>query len=241
MRQFLLIFSMLISALAYNNTSAMMTPFATIEARPNFETRIKIGILDSGVQRTPDLEPFFCKGGHESFVEARHKKGIHPDHGTNVARLIVKDLNPRLYCIISVQYWSETSSGYSNQMAFIAGLAHLSRQGISYLNISAGGPEGYSAEHVLLNKMAKEGVKIGVAAGNEGDNLDVSCNYFPACYNIPQNFHVVGASDTKNANFGQVVKYYDKGFQQGMPVMTGTSQATANHMNSWIRGLIDEV
>lgn len=210
---------------------------------PQTETRIKIAVIDTGVDLSyKELRPFLCTNGHKSLVDNIPLVDSDRDkHGTNVISLITKNLNPATHCVIVIKFYGKTGGTVHT---VLQGIKYAVSQHVSYLNMSLGGMKFDREEYVALSAAIKAGVKIAVPAGNEHVNLDEDCNYFPACYspmlNSP-NFHVVGSTtrgvdNESYSSYGGVVKYWKRGTYIGSPPLTGTSQATAVHMGSWVLG-----
>ena len=197
-----------------------------------FETRIKIGIIDSGISFSQSLGDHLCKDGRKSaiiFDSGLDRNG----HGTNVFGLIAKQIDPKTHCIISYKFWDSQHS-LNVELNITNSVYQARKDGVKYINMSLGGPGSNASEMNQIGLALEEGVTIIVAAGNESTNLNITCNYFPACYKKKflkkyNNFIVVGAKDVDVANYGKIVEVYEKGYKVGTPVLTGTSQATAIH------------
>ena len=88
-------------------------------------------------------------------------------------------------------------------------------------------------ESYFIKKLLQAKIKVVVAAGNDGFDLDKECKAFPACAN--KGLIVVGALDMKcrnrspMSNYGKIVKHWQRGekVEGGGIFHTGTSQATA--------------
>lgn len=238
------------------------------------ETRVKIAIIDSGLNVTTAIKPFLCKGGHKAFDPWKKAFGDASvsTHGTNVAGLISSNLNPKKQCIMILRASNILGNALPNVDEAIR--YAISRK-VQYINMSFGGEAFNIREALLIKKALKKGIKISVAAGNRSgrglqkdekgntvllvspeeiktseidwaQDLDKKCNFFPACYLFSHpNFHIVGTDQGEwnqwrgvdlYGNFGSMVKYKEHGTRQGMPVMTGTSQATAIHTGKWASG-----
>ena len=198
-----------------------------------FETRIKIGIIDSGISLSQSLSDHLCKDGRKSaitFDSGLDRNG----HGTNVFGLIAKQINPKTHCIISYKFWNPGISNSKSNMNVVNSLYQARKDGVKYINMSLGGDGSSAQELKQIGEALEKGITVVVAAGNESTNLDITCDYFPACYkkdNLKKynNFIVVGAKDVGVANYGKIITAYEKGHMVGIPVLSGTSQATATH------------
>ena len=170
------------------------------------ETRQMIMVIDTGIQVTRQIKPYLCSTGHKSFIFGHHPLEDYHGHGTNVAGLIAKGMDPKKQCLVIVKYWDKDIK--SNVVDLIkAALRYAIKLKPAYVNMSLGGPQASHWELEYLQILIKNGTKIAVAAGNDGKNLDQGCYYFPACYNLPvNNFRVVGSNTSKLYRPDEVIK-----------------------------------
>lgn len=203
------------------------------------EPRIKIAVIDTGVDlKKTNLLPYVCSEGNISFVKGKALEDS-IGHGTNVIGLIADKIDPVRFCILVLKTCGEDLQIVNNTNKAIA---YAIKQNVKYINMSFNGNIPDETEFKLIKLALSKGIKIAVAAGNEGKDLDRKCDSFPACYTKYLNsklFRVVG-SNTKfvigrnYANYGKIVKYKEDGTYVGSPRMTGTSQSTAILMGKWI-------
>lgn len=202
------------------------------------DKRIPVVVLDTGINfKDNKVTPFLCVNGHKDYTG----EGLFDQngHGTNVAWQIIKSFNKQKYCILAVKYYSSTSRlfGYSNNLrGEIKGFEYAIQVNSALVNFSGGGEEYSKLEEIVIKNVLKKGIKVAVASGNNGSNLDFKCNFFPACLKMNnKNFHVVGGlTEQKNkmsySNYGSVVTDWALGVnvkdQNDVP-LSGTSQATA--------------
>lgn len=215
---------------------------ATSQAGTLRDDRIKIAIVDTGTDQTEQIKPFLCHGGHISLVDNNPLIDNHKDkHGTNIAYLVTQNLDPSKYCVVIIKFFDpDNKTDYENLANFIFGIKYAAELKVAYLNVSGGGIKPSDMEERAIQQALKAGVKVAVAAGNEKTDLGKTCTYFPACYPInDSNFHVVSSSTTKLSNYGGVAKFQEDGNEKGVPTNSGSSQATAIHMNKWIRGEVN--
>lgn len=209
---------------------------------PLKDDRIKIAIIDTGTDLTEQIKPYLCRGGHISLTDKDPLTDNHKDkHGTNIAYLVTQNLDPKKYCVLIIKFYDESKdSGYENLANMIFGIKYAAQLKVDYLNISGGGMAPSDMEARALVQALNAGVKIAVAAGNEKTDLGKTCSFYPACYDFKTpNFHVVSSSTTKLSNYGGVAKFKEDGNEKGIPVNSGSSQATAIHLNKWIRGEVN--
>jgi subtilisin family serine protease len=197
------------------------------------ETRQKIVVIDTGISFAQSLKPYMCKNGKLS--TSNDWKDV-DGHGTNIVGLIGDRINPKKTCVVSIKLDLKNSKNI--EMDVIKSMLMAENLKPVGVNISMAGNFSSRLELLSIVRMISSGVKVIVAAGNEGVNLDRNCYIYPACYlaeikkekkiiNI-SNFIVVGAKDVSVSNTGSVVTVTTNGSKQGFPVMSGTSQATAN-------------
>lgn len=193
------------------------------------ETREKIAILDSGI-RPSGLEKYLCKDGHfdltgEGLVDVL-------DHGTNIAWIISKYIDPKKSCLLIIKVFRHYEA---NSVFDIAnGLNRVNTiDNVKFINISGGGESPCENEKDELQIAVDRGTTVCVAAGNKSMDLSKSCAYYPACYDIKKNYFVVASGDEnglhKFSNYGGPVNRIENGksVDGGNIIMTGTSQATA--------------
>lgn len=203
---------------------------------PKIENRIKIAILDSGFNYNNLNESYLCSTGHKSFADVELFTDNH-GHGTSVTNLILKNLNVNKYCVIIIKVNFSTPNPYVMPLKYL--LEEVKPQ---FINISGGGDGFQSEEYHLLSRSISSGIKVAVAAGNDGKTFTKDrCTYYPACYAFENsNFKVVSSSktfirqkDKSGPNQGPHVTNYEY-YCDDTP-MCGTSQATAIFTNKWVQ------
>lgn len=196
---------------------------------------IRIAVIDSGYTYTEYSKVKFCATGHKDFTNT----GIRDNHGhgTHITNTIVTRLTVD-YCIIIIKFHDPKTNKYFSEYSSQKQFDYLLSQDVDVINYSAGGPGYFKDEKKSIVTLLKRGVKIFVAAGNEGLNLNEDCNYYPACYNL-KGLRVVGSINKDNkrskfSNYGKVVDSWEIGVDvvedtgyNGPRAMNGTSQATA--------------
>lgn len=171
--------------------------------------KIKVAIIDYGLVKAK-------KNDHEAFSKVitlndRQPAGIsyrnYLEHGIHVAG-IIKGLNPKVE-LIGIQV-----SGIKDE--FSDEIYAAIDEGVSIINISAGGYTYSKAERKALIEARNQGILVVTSAGN--DNSDTSmkgANYFPAGYNLA-NIISVGALTRERtrlaySNWGKAVDFYAPG------------------------------
>jgi subtilisin family serine protease len=212
---------------------------------------ITIAVIDTGVDRSVG---HLCKYGHKSFVDNeddpfRDTYG----HGTHIAGLIVQNAGESGYCIVSIKFYSELASGYVNAENLEKAIQYAVNIKADFINVSAGGPNPSSSERDVVKEALEQGTKVVVAAGNEHNNLDAECNFYPACYD--NRIITVGnlANDSiqtyrqPSSNYGNYVKRWEIGtnVESNLPhgrrgYNTGTSQAAAVATGKLVRNELDK-
>lgn len=188
--------------------------------------KTRVAIIDTGV---PSIRVPLC-GDNYDFS----KTSIMDTHGhaTSIAALVDKYAEGADYCQIHLKYFSKNNQNAIPAVTALIKAVALAPDVIVY----AGGgpalePELQKYEKKTIKIALDSGIKVVVAAGNNRHNLDVSCNYFPACYD--SRIIVVGnkykGKIVSSSNRGKIVDYYEEGTNrpEGGKLMSGTSQATA--------------
>jgi len=201
------------------------------------EDRIMVAVVDTGIDPIPQLRPYLCKSGHEDFTGTGHADTI--GHGTDVAYLISKNINPKTHCIVSFK-WGDKE--YISDESFHRAIVKVSHSKAMYINISAGGRVPSVLEKAAIEFALARGAKVIVSAGNDGMDMSIACVQFPACYqySIP-GFHVVGSLTSSNerafwSNYGPQVTDWVLGYfadHTGEYMIAGTSFSTA-----WVTGML---
>jgi len=194
--------------------------------------RIRIAVIDSGINITPEIKPFMCVNGEEDMTGAG-PKDTH-GHGTNIAHLIARNLDPTKHCLVSIKYFQTGLYSVYNLQYEIQAFKRAVAIGSKYINLSSGGGEPSAEEISIIKKALSKNIRVIVAAGNEGQDLSMNCNYFPACSVKDDNFYVVGnkyldGRMVPSSNFNGPVRAYRTGVdcKAGGCTMSGTSQSTA--------------
>lgn len=196
-------------------------------------------MLDSGLGGA-DIHPFLCDSGNVDLTG----EGIRDTngHGSNIAAIIAKNMNPETHCIMVVKWWHD--SKIHNRSLFAA-VDTAIENGANYINMSLAGYVPDKEEERSIRKALRVGVTVVVAAGNESSDLGVVCDVYPACYNFnSRRFFVVAnyvdGQPYMSSDFGGPVNAYENGvaITAGGYTMTGTSQSAAKFTNKLIRGLV---
>lgn len=204
------------------------------------EDRIKIAVIDSGISFSQSTADYACKDGHVSYIDdtiyVRHR------HGENIISILAPAVNPKTHCIKSFKVYRDVNAlGDSSVDATIKALKAITKDyQVKFVNISMGGGGTNFNEKRYIKRLLIRGVQIAVSAGNNGQNLDKNCDYFPACYKKTldsYHFYVVGSS-LPSSNRGQVVTDTYSGKDVGTPVLSGTSQATAQKMVFLLKSMV---
>lgn len=211
-----------------------------------FSKTTVIAVIDTGIDKS-NIK--LCKQGHKSFVGGDPLED-NVGHGTHIAGIIKKYAGNEDYCMVSIKWWSKDLSGSEAVHNMVSAIRYATNINADFINISGGGADEDPQEKKEIERALDQKITIVVASGNEADNLDVKCNYYPACYD--NRLIVVGnllqpTKQTKrniaannqldkqpNSNYGKYVKRWEVGTNviSDLPnkrfgTMTGTSQAAA--------------
>jgi len=185
----------------------------------------RIAIIDTGFGLHYKLNVKLCKTGHYDFVKEEPRiNGDDVGHGTAIALVVAQNIK-KPYCLL-VYRVIKTAEGTTYPSVLARAIYKAYKEGANYINYSITGGSVISEEKYAMELVSKEGVKVFVAAGNNGQNLDKNCDAYPACYKVGN--YVVGALNDKKkpanySNYGKVITHWELG---RFGSQTGTSMAT---------------
>lgn len=181
------------------------------------ENRIQIALLDTGISiQDYKIKPFLCNKVYDmtnSSVEDWH------GHGTHLAHILASFIDSKKHCILIIKVFNRRHEyGVGGVDSILKGIRNSIDNHVRYINLSFGGTEKSIDEEKLIREALDKNIRVSVAAGNEGRDFNkLSCNYYPACYNIKSNnFYVVGSIDsngkvTSFSNYHGPIDAYEKG------------------------------
>jgi len=211
----------------------------------NVEARtIRIAVLDTGLNNIdgtiplcPESKDFTLRDGNirfKYFEKVRTSLIDENGHGTNISNIIHQIAKGTDYCqmILKVFAFKKAQNGEKHTSEALEYIDNLS-QPVDFINYSAGGTFVIPKEKILIQKLIDKGVTFITAAGNNNNNLDEKCNYYPACYD--NKIIAVGninddGTKYASSNYGvKVIKFWANGVSReaGGYTLSGTSQATA--------------
>jgi serine protease len=197
----------------------------------------KVVVIDTGLDLKDErFKTVLCSDGHKNLSYDTHLMD-HNGHGTHIAGIIQKYAEDANYCLVIVKFYSESpkAPNYITEALKYAS----SLQDVKIINISAGGAdEDLDEKATIFNN---PNIIFNVAAGNNAKKLE-PCDYFPACYGLP-NMNVIG-NISPSSNYGPIVKAVEDGKNVlssipggGYAIFSGTSQATAIYTGKMVRKL----
>lgn len=218
----------------------------------NDERRVKVAVIDTGLDKDLMLKSWVCPYGHKDFTDT----GLNDNHGhgTHISGIIDQyaknfifgfkrppieiDNIKADYCQIIIKYYDPKATGVDNLQNTIKAFEWAIAQRVDIINYSGGGTEPSKAEKAVVLKALNKGIKVVAAAGNERSDIDKH-KYYPAMYD-KRIFIVGNLVDSKtrevaaSSNRGRSVNTWELGTNilSRLPgshfgYMTGTSQATA--------------
>lgn len=193
-----------------------------------FARELRVAIIDTGVDRNYLHDIKLCEDQAYSFDYQDVYDYHHLKHGTNVAGIITSASNKNV-CYIIINAWN------GEELHVIRSLEWLKTLNPDIINMSLNGLTYDALEDKHLKYFLDKGVKVVVAAGNEGLNLNIHCISFPACSD--PRLIVVGNTDS-TSNKGKIVdiiKPYRKIKAFGTS-LSGTSQSAAEVTKDLING-----
>jgi subtilisin family serine protease len=194
------------------------------------QAKLKIAILDTGIKPDKIKDLKLCPNESIDFTNSN----LNDDHGhgTNIAGLISQQIPKNLdYCLVIIKVFDINNLDSAIEST-IKGFRYAQMIRANIINYSGGGASSDKEEKATIINALNKGIKIFVAAGNQGKDLDGNCDYFPACYD--KRLVIVGSKTSKNkisenSNRGKVVSVWEIGKDREALdiVLSGTSQATA--------------
>lgn len=241
--------------------ASILMSVSIVLAKPELDPdsgKIKVAIIDTGINRDLFFKPTMCAKGHKDFTGT----GLQDSngHGSHISGLIdqyVKDMPfnkgfrpPNLqgkkveYCQIIIKFYDSnifTDTGNTT----VEAIEHAIKLKVDYINYSAGGLKYIESEAKVIKKALDAGITVIVAAGNEHSDL-TKVPYYPAV--IDPRLIVVGNTDfvskkvAPSSNYGSAVDAWEIGtnrisYGSGKKLiyLSGTSQATAIHTGKLIK------
>ena len=205
------------------------------------DSRNKVAIIDTGIDLgNEELRPYLCRDIQaKDFTHFQEDPQDNHGHGTHLAGLITKQINPIKSCILSIKYYEVGGAGFDNLTNLVSSIQFAIKNNVKIVNISSGGYEPSASEKMAIKQGLQQGIIFVMAAGNGGSNLETD-PYYPAAYFKHKNVHVVGSLDKKGrplptSNTGALVTDWALGLSvesyclnsTKICTMSGTSQATA--------------
>lgn len=200
-----------------------------------FAKTIKIAVIDSGLDEVQTIGLKLCKDGMQDFTATSMTSEI-GGHGNNVSHIIGDGLLLEDYCMYHFKAFSDNKHAKIGVNSAIAMAINMK---VDIINYSAGGITSFIWEEAIIELALKRGIIFVAAAGNNSENLDKNCDYFPGCY---VGVKMVGNLKNKLSNYGKVIKIWRNGncINAGNVTMSGTSQATAIYSRELLLKLIKE-
>lgn len=151
--------------------------------------RIKVCVMDTGVDVThPDLKDRICPSVRNGeygwdFILNQPNPADEMGHGTHVAG-IIRATSPSA-CIIPVRWHGRHASSDALAKNIVSSIYYCIKRGADVINYSGGGRVEAEGERKALEVATNHNIPVIVAAGNERLDLDVTPEYFPASYRLP--------------------------------------------------------
>lgn len=201
---------------------------------------IHIAILDSGYNTQSKIK--LCKEPQYNLTET-NTLDDNLNHGKNITGIIAESLGNRDYCLIIVKVF-DVKDNY-NFKSYMNALYQIWKIRPDIMNFSGGGQWPNKVEKMMYEAIQKNGTTIIVAAGNESQDFDSFCHYFPACYNTDI-ISVGNLNSFRNrhnsSDYGKRVSAWEIGQNVcgGGLCLTGTSQAAAVHTVNYVKKILDK-
>lgn len=198
--------------------------------------KIRVISIDTGIDKSHEEINLHLPKNPINILDYQDYHG----HGTHIAGLILNNTCPEVE--LESCSWFSIVNPNGDYKDYINCLRNAILEKPDFINISSGGPNYDQEEFNLLTILSNMGVKIIVAAGNNGKDLSKTTNYYPAKYKI-KNLIPVGnlySNGERNitSNYGLENEVWEPGTEINSTLpynkygrMTGTSQATAKYTN----------
>ena len=196
----------------------------------SYAKTVKVAVIDTGISSLAEKSLKVCEKHDFSNTGPEDHHG----HGTNVAGLIGLENKDIDYCLIILKYMDRPGL---NTESYLKALKKAVELKPDVLNLSLGGFSFLKEEAVYIKQLLDNGTEIVVSAGNENMNLNLGCNYYPAC--LDKRLHVIG--NISQSNYGRIVDVVIDGQnkQAFNIVLSGSSQSAALYTKYLIRNLYE--
>jgi subtilisin family serine protease len=231
-----------------------------------FPRKIKVAIIDTGIDQLMMNSSSLCETGHKDFTGA----GLadHHGHGTHISGIVDQysknfipeptssnkdnlELIASNYCQIIIKFFDSPSYKTNALNNTIMAFRWAINQNVDIINYSGGGTTFSKEERDIVVEALNKGIKVVAAAGNEKSNID-KIKYFPAMYD--KRIFIVGnlvdnysRSIAASSNYGKSVNSWEVGANvfsrlpnKAWGFMSGTSQATAVKTGKLIREMLSK-
>lgn len=239
--------------------------FSLILTQPAWSKPIVIAVIDTGYVK-PERpyvgpKPVFCKLGHVDFTKSDRSSYEIPDdteiHGHNIVHVIANEIGEvpeGTYCIVLIKYWSKSIAGSATIENSLKAFKWADALNVDVINYSSNGDDEDPREDREIKKILNKGIKVVVAAGNDGNKIQKWKPAYPAMVdsrlvvvgNMTQEYFQHKGSSKESyrhptSNYGSVVNRWEVGTRVcgGNWCMTGTSQATAVATGKIVKEMIE--
>lgn len=188
--------------------------------------QLRVAVIDQDFSRDLIRDIKLCDGGPvKSF---NPKLTPFNPHGTSVAGLIHKYAGNADFCFILID-------GLYSLSTSIESIKYAIKLKADVINYSGGGKDYSHAEFNAINAFVKTGGKFFAAAGNERTNLDKTCKYYPACFNLK--ITVVSNNEAYSNQYSKALVSNLDGSNESIYGIRlhGTSQSTAIETGRYIK------
>jgi len=205
--------------------------------------QLRIAVIDSGFGFDVELNKKafkMCKTGSYDFIANSPVIGDDENgHGTAVLSLIERTAQTKNVCYLVFKVFD--ASGFGTEDHVNRAIAGAIKAKANVINMSLSTFTHSHKTKALIDSAVKRNIKVFLAAGNKGKNLNTNCNSYPSCYNIKNaNLIRVGALDedadvAKYSNKGVLISVYKYG--RTMQGSRGTSFAAPRAAGDYVKSL----
>lgn len=195
------------------------------------ETRDKVALIDTEITLEQRNSVFACKDEPVNFTDEEYYKNI-DTHASILFNILSIYIDSKKTCIFSIKVFTNKEDAFNGKKMLDA-LRYVDSKEFKFFNMSFSGRYNSKEELDLIKRLTKRGA-IAVAAGNDGLYLTkYKCEIYPACYDIDENFIVVGSMDNKKSNTGKEVVDI---ILSDIYTYMGSSMATSHVLGALIKG-----
>lgn len=191
----------------------LMSFLILIISSQSLAKKIKVAVIDSGIYDINESNVNY-KDGYNYVNSSNKFPLVNINHGSFIMKIIAKnkkvEVIPYQIGILTGKETREQKEKHFENYTKALKDAILNKK-VDIINISLASSDGRGLEEVYLEMASERGIKVFVAAGNEGISIDKNPRY-PCSYSI-KNLTCISSlskNERRDMNYGKAVKKYIK-------------------------------